>query len=73
MAGTQSVAALINSTTSKIQRLQQAFAELESLRAVSLNLKWKELEEHFYGLERSLRKRFKELEDQEKEFETKVS
>ncbi|XXG62081.1 hypothetical protein AAC387_Pa05g0521 [Persea americana] len=72
MADTQSVAMLINSTTSKIRQLQQAFAELESHRAVSLNLKWKELEEHFHGLERSLRKRFNELEDQEKEFQTKV-
>ncbi|XP_077226974.1 FRIGIDA-like protein 3 [Tasmannia lanceolata] len=73
MADTHSVATLIDSTTSKIQQLQQAFAELESHRAVSLNLKWKELEEHFHGLERSLKKRFVELENQEKEYETKAS
>lgn len=72
MADTQSVAILIDSTTSKIQQLQQAFAELESHNAVSLNLKWKELEEHFHGLENSLKKRFVELQDQEKEYETKV-
>ncbi|XP_058101921.1 FRIGIDA-like protein 3 [Magnolia sinica] len=73
MDDTQSVATLIDSTTSKIQQLQQAFAELEGHRAVSLNLKWKELEEHFHGLERSLKKRFVELEDEEKEYETKAS
>lgn len=72
MADTQSVAILIDSTTSKIQQLQQAFAELESHNAVSLNLKWKELEEHFHGLENSLKTRFVELQDQEKEYETKV-
>ncbi|XP_010251408.1 PREDICTED: FRIGIDA-like protein 3 [Nelumbo nucifera] len=73
MADTQSVATLIDSATSKIQQLQQAFAELESHRAITLNLKWKELEEHFHGLERSLKQRFNELEDQEKKYESKVS
>ncbi|TKY68783.1 FRIGIDA protein 3 [Spatholobus suberectus] len=72
MEDTDSVAMLINSTTSKIQQLQKAFAELESYRAVTLNLKWKELEEHFHGLEKSLKRRFHELEDQEKEFENKT-
>ncbi|XP_021274094.1 FRIGIDA-like protein 3 [Herrania umbratica] len=72
MEDTQSVATLIDSTTSKIQQLQKAFAELESHRAITLNMKWKELEEHFHGLEKSLKRRFHELEDQEKEFETKT-
>ncbi|KAE8685866.1 FRIGIDA-like protein 3 [Hibiscus syriacus] len=72
MEDKQSVAILIDSTTSKIQQLQKAFAELESHRAVTLNLKWKELEEHFHGLEKSLKRRFHELEDQENEFETKT-
>lgn len=72
MENTQSVAMLMDSTTSKIQQLQKAFAELESHRAVTLNMKWKELEEHFHGLEKSLKRRFHELEDQEKEFETKT-
>ncbi|KAI9178397.1 hypothetical protein LWI28_025965 [Acer negundo] len=72
MEDTQSVAMLMDSTTSKIQQLQKAFAELESHRAVTLNMKWKELEEHFHGLEKSLKRRFHELEDQEKEFETKT-
>ncbi|XP_057966618.1 FRIGIDA-like protein 3 [Malania oleifera] len=72
MEDTQSVAVLIDSTNSKIQQLQKAFAELESHRAITLNLKWKELEEHFHGLERSLKRRFIELEDQEKEFENKT-
>lgn len=72
MEDTQSVATLIDSTTSKIQQLQRAFAELESHRAVTLNLKWKELEAHFHGLEKSLKRRFHELEDQEKEFESKT-
>ncbi|KAK1270375.1 hypothetical protein QJS04_geneDACA006139 [Acorus gramineus] len=71
MDDAQSVATLLDSATSKIQQLQQAFAELESYRAVSLNLKWKELEEHFHGLERSLKKRFEDLKDQEKMYETK--
>ncbi|XLR52742.1 FRIGIDA-like protein 3 [Arachis hypogaea] len=72
MEDTDSVATLIDSTSSKIKQLQKAFAELESYRAVTLNLKWKELEEHFHGLEKSLKRRFHELEDQEKEFENKV-
>ncbi|KAJ0054283.1 hypothetical protein Pint_03130 [Pistacia integerrima] len=72
MEDSQSVAMLMDSTTSKIQQLQKAFAELESHRAITLNLKWKELEEHFHGLEKSLKRRFHELEDQEKEFETKT-
>ncbi|URE33606.1 Frigida-like protein [Musa troglodytarum] len=72
MADTQSVVTLIDSTTSKLQQLQQAFSELESHSAISLNLKWKELEEHFHGLEKSLKQRFDELEDQEKKYVTKV-
>ncbi|KAI4315990.1 hypothetical protein L6164_024010 [Bauhinia variegata] len=72
MEDADSVTSLIDSTTSKIQQLQKAFAELESHRAVTLNLKWKELEEHFHGLEKSLKRRFHELEDQEKEFENKT-
>ncbi|KAK4375016.1 hypothetical protein RND71_005693 [Anisodus tanguticus] len=72
MEDTQSVATLMDSTTSKIHQLQKAFAELESHRAVTLNLKWKQLEEHFDGLQRSLKRRFTELEEQEKEFETKI-
>ncbi|KAI4354096.1 hypothetical protein L6164_002995 [Bauhinia variegata] len=72
MEDTDSIATLMDSTTSKIQQLQKAFAELESHRAVTLNLKWKELEEHFHGLEKSLKRRFHELEDQEKEFESKT-
>ncbi|KAJ6729103.1 FRIGIDA-LIKE PROTEIN [Salix viminalis] len=71
MEDTEPVATLMDSTTSKIQQLQKAFAELESHRAVTLNLKWKEIEEHFHGLERSLKRRFHELEDQEKQYETK--
>ncbi|KAL4587890.1 hypothetical protein LXL04_000766 [Taraxacum kok-saghyz] len=72
MEGTDSVATLLESTNSKIQQLQKAFAELESHRAVTLNLKWKQIEEHFHGLEKSLKRRFTELEDQEKEFENKT-
>ncbi|KAK8639387.1 hypothetical protein V6N13_137771 [Hibiscus sabdariffa] len=72
MEDMQSVATLIDSTASKIQQLQKAFAELESQRALTLNMKWKELEEHFSGLEKSLKRRFHELEDQEKVFETKT-
>ncbi|KAK6163980.1 hypothetical protein DH2020_000844 [Rehmannia glutinosa] len=67
-----SAATLMDSTTSKIQQLQKAFAELESHRAITLSLKWKQLEEHFQGLQKSLKRRFTELEEQEKEFETKI-
>lgn len=63
---------LIDSTASKIQQLQKAFAELESHRAVTLNVKWKQLEEHFHGLQKSLKRRFTELEEQEKDFDTKI-
>lgn len=67
-----STATLIDSTASKIQQLQKAFAELESHRAVTLNLKWKQLEEHFQGLQKSLKRRFTELEEQEKCFDNKI-
>ncbi|XP_071723372.1 FRIGIDA-like protein 3 [Rutidosis leptorrhynchoides] len=73
MDDVQSVAALLESTTSKIQQLQKAFAELESQRAVTLHMKWKQIEDHFHGLESSLKRRFIELEDREKEFETKTT
>lgn len=72
MEDTQSVAILLESTTSKIQQLQKTFTELESHRAVTLNMKWKQLEEHFHGLEKSLKRRFNELEDQEKKYEIKI-
>lgn len=72
MEDADSVASLMDSTSSKIRQLQKAFAELESHRAVTLNMKWKELEEHFHGLEKSLKRRFHELEDQEKEFDNKT-
>ncbi|KAF5759336.1 hypothetical protein HanXRQr2_Chr16g0740011 [Helianthus annuus] len=73
MEDVKSVATLLESTSSKIQQLQRAFAELESHRAVTLNLKWKQIEDHFHGLEKSLKRRFTELEDQEKEFEVKTA
>ncbi|KAD3067782.1 hypothetical protein E3N88_35662 [Mikania micrantha] len=73
MEDAKSVASLLESTTSKIQQLQRAFAELESQRAVTLNMKWKQIEDHFHGLEKSLKRRFTELEDQEKEFEIKTT
>lgn len=72
MEDTHCVATLIECTTSKIQQLQKAFAELESHRAITLNLKWKELEQHFHGLEKSLKRRFNELENQEKQYENKT-
>ncbi|KAL3517906.1 hypothetical protein ACH5RR_020495 [Cinchona calisaya] len=72
MEDANSVASLMNSTSSKIQQLQKAFAELESHRAIALNWKWKQLEDHFHGLEKSLKRRFTELEDQEREFDVKI-
>ncbi|KAL8106531.1 FRIGIDA-like protein 3 [Apium graveolens] len=72
MEDTHSVATLIESTTTKIQQLQKAFADLESHRAVTLNMKWQQLEEHFHGLEKSLKRRFNDLEGQEKEYKNKT-
>ncbi|KAG8056352.1 hypothetical protein GUJ93_ZPchr0002g25983 [Zizania palustris] len=73
MSDMESMATLMESTSSKIQQLQRAFAELESKSAVSLNMKWKQLEDHFHGLEQSLQKKFDELKMQEKEFEETVT
>lgn len=73
MSDMESVAALMESTSSKIQQLQQAFAELERQSAVSMNLKWKQLEDHFRGLEQSLKKKFDELKEQEKEFQETIT
>ncbi|GJY12931.1 FRIGIDA-like protein [Tanacetum coccineum] len=39
----------------------------------TLNLKWKQIEEHFHGLEKSLKSRFIELENQENEFKRKTT
>ncbi|XP_062193472.1 FRIGIDA-like protein 3 [Phragmites australis] len=68
----ESVATLMESTSSKLQQLQRAFAELESQSAVSMNLKWKQLEDHFHGLEQSLKNKFDELKQQEKEFKETI-
>jgi hypothetical protein len=73
MSEMESVAALMESTSSKIQQLQRAFAELQSQSAVTMNLKWKQLEDHFHGLEQSLKKKFDELKQQEMEFEETVA
>ncbi|KAL6600591.1 hypothetical protein ACP70R_045391 [Stipagrostis hirtigluma subsp. patula] len=73
MSDMESVAALMESTSSKILQLQQAFAELQSQSAVSMNLKWQQLEDHFRGLEQSLKKKFDELKEQEREFEETVA
>lgn len=71
MADTSSVSTLIDSTTSKLQQLRQAFSELESHSTISLNFKWKELEKHFHGLEQSLKNRFQGLENEEKDYVVK--
>lgn len=63
----------MESTSLKIQQLQLAFAELESQSAVSMNFKWKQLEDHFHGLEQSLKKKFDELKQQEEEFQESVA
>ncbi|XP_073004007.1 FRIGIDA-like protein 3 isoform X1 [Typha latifolia] len=73
MADNQPAATLFDLTTCKIRQLQQVFSELERHSAISLNLKWRELEEHFHGLEKSLKKRFCELEDRENEYLGKVT
>eukprot|EP00267_Zea_mays_P056333 XP_023156369.1 FRIGIDA-like protein 3 isoform X2 [Zea mays] len=73
MSEMESVAALMDSTSSKIQQLQEAFAELESQSAFCMNFKWKQLEDHFRGLEQSLKKKFDELKEQEKEFQETVA
>ncbi|BAT07027.1 FRIGIDA-like protein 3 [Oryza sativa Japonica Group] len=73
MSDMESMATLMESTGSKLQQLQRAFAELESQSAVSLNLKWKQLEDHFHGLEQSLKKKFDDLKRQEEEFEETVA
>ncbi|CAA6667757.1 unnamed protein product [Spirodela intermedia] len=69
----QSATPHVDSTPAKIQKLQQAFSELEIHRGITLNLKWKELEEHFHWFERSLKERFDELEDQKRAYERKAS
>jgi hypothetical protein len=38
-----------------------------------MNLKWKQLEDHFHGLEQSLKKKFDELKQQEIEFEETIA
>ena len=73
MSDMESVATLMESTSLKIQQLQRAFAELESQSAVTMNFKWKQLEDHFRGLEQSLKKKFDELKKQEEEFQETVA
>ncbi|XP_047047457.1 FRIGIDA-like protein 3 [Lolium rigidum] len=73
MSDMESVATLMESTSLKIQQLQHAFAELESQSAVTMSFKWKQLEDHFRGLEQSLKKKFDELKKQEQEFQETVA
>ncbi|XP_058070008.1 FRIGIDA-like protein 3 isoform X2 [Magnolia sinica] len=63
---------LIGST---IEQLGKAFADLESLRKGSSDHKvqWKEIEEYFSDLERTLKKRCDELAEKERVFEEEES
>ncbi|KAF3790692.1 FRIGIDA-like protein 3 [Nymphaea thermarum] len=75
MADSEPVLSRIESTNSMIEQLRKAFGDLETHRGASLNckLQWEELQEHFYSIESSLKKRFDELEKKEKEFEAKAT
>ncbi|GMH20849.1 hypothetical protein Nepgr_022691 [Nepenthes gracilis] len=63
MEDAQFVASVKGFTSSRTQELQKAFAELESHQPIALNIKWKEHEDHFHGLEKSMKSQFHELED----------
>ncbi|KAF8377611.1 hypothetical protein HHK36_030993 [Tetracentron sinense] len=74
VTGTESTTPMVENTTSMVEQLGKAFIELESHKDASDDkVQWKEIEEHFYDLERSLKKRLDELEEKEKAFEEKES
>eukprot|EP00262_Sarcandra_glabra_P000841 TRINITY_DN1089_c0_g1_i1.p1 TRINITY_DN1089_c0_g1~~TRINITY_DN1089_c0_g1_i1.p1 ORF type:complete len:565 (+),score=114.50 TRINITY_DN1089_c0_g1_i1:152-1846(+) len=75
MADIKSVVTDIESTASMIEQLGKTFTELESHRDASpdYGVQWKEIEEHFQNLAKSLKERFDELEAKEKAFMEKES
>lgn len=58
----------------KKERLQKAFVDLDEHREAltKCTVQWKELEEHFLSLERSIQKRLEDLEAKERTFEAKM-
>eukprot|EP01018_Ginkgo_biloba_P024170 Gb_40916 [translate_table: standard] len=56
------------------ERLDKAFADLDTQRAVLVNctIQWKELRDHFTSLEQSLESKFQELAEKEKTLELKT-
>lgn len=64
----------IDTASSLIEQLGKALVELEALKNAPFDkVQWKEIEEHFYNLETTLKRKSEELEAREKEYEEKES
>ncbi|KAK8958731.1 hypothetical protein KSP40_PGU012823 [Platanthera guangdongensis] len=63
--GTSDIEAAINSTTQRKEDLRQAFEFLQSHSSsiISFSLKWKDIEDHFSSIEKSITERFRELKE----------
>ncbi|XP_020580173.1 FRIGIDA-like protein 2 [Phalaenopsis equestris] len=61
--GTEHIEAAINYTAEKKEDLRKAFADLQSFSSslVSFTLQWKDIEDHFSSIEKSIEERFREL------------
>ncbi|OVA16043.1 Frigida-like [Macleaya cordata] len=70
----ESISAALKSTELKKQNLHKAFENLQSHSSClsSFNLQWKDMEDHFNSIQKSLEQRFKELEEKERESNKEV-
>lgn len=63
--GTSDIEAAINSTNQRKEDLRQAFEFLQSHSSsiISFSLQWKDIEDHFSSIEKSITERFNELKE----------
>ncbi|KAJ4959804.1 hypothetical protein NE237_019714 [Protea cynaroides] len=74
MADSETVLTDFESATYTLEQLGKTFNELVSRKDDLVDLvQWKDIEEYFHNLEKLLKKRFDELEEEEKEFVKKES
>ncbi|KAI3969429.1 hypothetical protein MKX01_019990 [Papaver californicum] len=68
MASMQSISSALDSVNKKKENLRKAFEDLQSHSSFlsSFTLQWKDLEEHFQSIQKSIEERFNELKSKEK-------
>nr|DAD20280.1 TPA_asm: hypothetical protein HUJ06_021743 [Nelumbo nucifera] len=75
MSSTKAISASLKSVDAKKESLRKAFEDLQSHSSslASFTLQWKDLEDHFDSIQKSLEHRFKELEAKEAQVSAKGS